>query len=138
MKWDSMYPKSLVFFLLGRVVVCWIFLEFFCSQYVPVKFQMGFQHVPQSSQWFPQHFSNSTSLCPIRIGQSCLCLEWIFLYGGGSKDSEFFFGNGTIKEGHGKKLKIKKSELGRHSPTNWYESLYTLWHSKMEIVNNFE
>jgi hypothetical protein len=26
------------------------------------------------------------------------------------------FGNGTIKEGYGKKL--KNSELGRHSPTN--------------------
>jgi hypothetical protein len=64
-----------------------------------------------------------------------LCLEWILLYGGGSKDSNFFLGNGTIQEGYGQKKK-KNSELGRHSPTNSYESLYGTLKWKLWIILN--
>ncbi len=73
MKFCSIYPIDPIFSFWGK----WGMLDFYflpivfpsTSQYVVIKFLMGFRHVAQISKVSPQHVLNSSSLCPICFAQ---------------------------------------------------------------------
>jgi len=67
-----------------------IFARFpMCSYYVPFKFPMGFQDVPQFRNVFPNMFSISPHFYPICLGKWCPS----FTYIGGPKGRNFILQN---------------------------------------------
>ncbi len=78
-KWEgpSMHSRRPAFFPFkfgwGRVEDYYFFFPCFplCSQYVPFKFSMGSQYVPQVPNVFPNIFSIPPHFYPICFGKCC-------------------------------------------------------------------